>query len=150
MGESVAKNPVVFFEEVLPKLFGRNAILILLGLEVTFALKESFEALQLLTAMTNGNQVFFQCSALSKLGIADIWRLIVDYQNFTLDNNFFNEHRKAQSKYWLTESIDSNLKKRFLEDPSVSAAFGSIEQEVLDGKLSPFLAAERLLNLFFK
>jgi LAO/AO transport system kinase len=89
------------------------------------------------------------CSALSKLGIADIWSLILDYQKFTLDNNFFNNHRAAQSKYWLTESIESNLKKRFLEDPSVSAAFGDIEQAVLDGKLSPFLAAERLLDLFF-
>jgi LAO/AO transport system kinase len=90
------------------------------------------------------------CSALSKLGIADIWHLILDYQQFTSENNFFKEHRKAQSKYWLTESIESNLKKRFLEDPSVSAAFEGIEQEVLDGKLSPFLAAERLLNLFFR
>jgi LAO/AO transport system kinase len=89
------------------------------------------------------------CSALSKLGIADIWQLILDYQRFTSENNFFNEHRKAQSKYWLTESIESNLKKRFLEDPSVSAAFSGIEQDVLDGKLSPFLAAERLMNLFF-
>jgi LAO/AO transport system kinase len=90
------------------------------------------------------------CSALSKLGIAAIWHLILDYQQFTLSNNFFYEHRAAQSKYWLTESIESNLKKRFLEDPSVSAAFGGIEQEVLEGKLSPFLAAEQLLNLFFK
>ena len=88
------------------------------------------------------------CSALSKRGIADIWQLIVDYQNFTLDNNYFNEHRKVQSKYWLTESIESNLKKRFFEDPSVSAAFGGIEADVLNGKLSPFLAAERLLGLF--
>jgi LAO/AO transport system kinase len=90
------------------------------------------------------------CSALSKLGIVDIWQLIIDYQNFTHDNNFFSDNRKAQSKYWLTESIESNLKKRFLENPSVSAAFSGIEQDVLEGKLSPFLAAERLLNLFFR
>lgn len=90
------------------------------------------------------------CSALSKRGIADIWQLITDYQYFTLNNNFFNEHRKAQSKYWLTESIESNLTKRFFEDPSVSSAFQGIEHDVLAGKLSPFLAAERLLALFFK
>jgi LAO/AO transport system kinase len=88
------------------------------------------------------------CSALSKKGIADIWNLILDYHKFTLNNNFFNEHRKAQSTYWLMESIESNLKKRFFETPSVSAAFSDIEQSVLDGKLSPFLAAERLLSLF--
>ena len=90
------------------------------------------------------------CSALSKRGIADIWHLILDYQNFTLSNNFFYENRKAQSRYWLTESIESNLKKRFLADPSVSTAFEGIERAVLEGKLSPFLAAERLLDVFFK
>ena len=90
------------------------------------------------------------CSALSKRGIADIWSLVLDYQNFTLSNNFFNDNRKAQSRYWLTESIESNLKKRFLSDPSVSMAFEGIERAVLEGQLSPFLAAERLLDLFFK
>jgi LAO/AO transport system kinase len=89
------------------------------------------------------------CSALSKRGIADIWHLILDYQQFTLSNNFFNDNRKAQSRYWLTESIESNLKKRFLSTPSVSTAFEGIEQAVLAGKLSPFLAAERLLDAFF-
>ena len=89
-----------------------------------------------------------QCSALSQLGIADIWHLVNDYQQFTKANNFFYENRKAQAKYWLTETIDAELKNLFNRDPSVSAAFLDIEREVLEGTMSPFVGAEALLNIF--
>ena len=88
------------------------------------------------------------CSALSKNGIADIWQLITDYQRFTNDNNFFYAHRKAQSHYWLTESIESALHNLFYKDPSVSAAFLGIEQQVLEGHISSFRGAEALMRIF--
>jgi LAO/AO transport system kinase len=88
------------------------------------------------------------CSALSQLGIADIWHLINEYQAFTKENNFFYANRKAQSHYWLTDSIESALHNLFYQDPSVSAAFSTIEQQVLDGKISSFSGAEELIQVF--
>jgi LAO/AO transport system kinase len=88
------------------------------------------------------------CSALSKQGIADIWQLINDYQRFTKENNFFYENRKAQSRYWLTESIESALHNLFYKAPSVSAAFSTIEEQVLAGKISSFRGAEELMGIF--
>ena len=88
------------------------------------------------------------CSALSKLGIADIWQLINDYQYFTKENHFFYENRKDQSRYWLTESIESALHNLFYKDPSVSTAFSTIEQQVLEGKISSFKGAEELMRIF--
>lgn len=88
------------------------------------------------------------CSAVSKLGIPDIWNLITEYQQFTKENHFFYEHRKAQSRYWLTESIESALHNLFYKDPSVSASFQSIEQAVLAGKISSFRGAEELMRIF--
>ncbi len=88
------------------------------------------------------------CSALSNNGIGDIWHLINDYQRFTKENNFFYAHRKAQSHYWLTESIESALHNLFFKDPSVSAAFSSIEQQVLEGHISSFRGAEELMRIF--
>ncbi len=90
------------------------------------------------------------CSAVSKLGIADIWHLINEYQEFTKENNFFYENRKAQSRYWLTESIESALHNLFYKDPSVSRAFSTIEQAVLEGKVSSFRGAEELIRVFLK
>jgi LAO/AO transport system kinase len=88
------------------------------------------------------------CSALSHQGIADIWSLINDYQRFTKENQFFEKNRKAQSRFWLTETIDTALKSRFYRDPSVSALFQTIEQDILAGRLSPFRGAEQLLKAF--
>ena len=88
------------------------------------------------------------CSAVSKLGITDIWQLIHDYQRFTKENNFFYENRKAQSRYWLTESIELALHNLFYKDPSVSAAFSGIEQAVLGGQISSFKGAEELMRIF--
>ena len=88
------------------------------------------------------------CSALSKLGIADIWHLINEYQRFTIDNNFFHKNRKAQSAYWLHESIETALKKRFYNTPSVKTLFEGLEKQVLEGKISSFKAAEMLLKAF--
>jgi LAO/AO transport system kinase len=88
------------------------------------------------------------CSALSKMGIPDIAHLIVDYQRFTQENHFFSNNRKAQSAFWLSETIEQSLKKQFYEHPSVTAAFEAIQQQVLAGTLSPFNGAEKLLTLF--
>ena len=106
-------------------------------------------ALHLLPMKENGwTPQAVTCSALSKNGIADIWHLINDYQRFTNDNNFFYAHRKGQSHYWLTESIESALHNLFYKDPSVSAAFSSIEQQVLEGHISSFRGAEALMRIF--
>lgn len=90
------------------------------------------------------------CSAVSKLGIPDIWNLITEYQQFTKENKFFYDNRKAQSRYWLTESIESALHNLFYKDPSVSASFHMIEQAVLDGKISSFRGAEELIKVFLE
>lgn len=88
------------------------------------------------------------CSALSKLGIADIWKLIIDYQRFTQSNNFFYENRKAQSTYWLYDTIEQSLKKQFYQDPSVQSRLKAIEQLVLEGKMSSFKGGKELLKIF--
>jgi LAO/AO transport system kinase len=86
------------------------------------------------------------CSALSKLNIANIWQLIFDYQRFTTENNFFTENRKAQSTYWLHESIEHALKKQFYEDPSVKKHLLAIEKQVLEGSITSFKGAEIVLK----
>ena len=88
------------------------------------------------------------CSALSNLGIADIWQLILDYQRFTQSNNSFYDNRKAQSTYWLHDTIEQSLKKQFYQDPSVQSRLKAIEQLVLEGKMSSFKGAEELLKIF--
>jgi LAO/AO transport system kinase len=90
------------------------------------------------------------CSALSGKHIEDIWQLIIDYQRFTQDNNWFYENRNTQAKYWLTETIQRILKQKFYSTPSVLSQFPMIEKAVVEGKISSFRGAEILVSLFFK
>ncbi len=89
------------------------------------------------------------CSALSGLGMSEIEGLIIDFQHFTKDNKTFYENRKQQSRYWLNETIDRELKKIFFEHPSVKSLFSDIEKQILNGEISSFKGAELLLKSFF-
>ncbi len=87
------------------------------------------------------------CSALSKLGIDEIWQQITDYQSFTKENNFFQNNRKEQSIYWLHESINDKLKQFFFQHSEVTAQFSTMEKAVLAQEITPFQAAENLLKI---
>ena len=106
-------------------------------------------ALHLLPAKESGwlAQVVM-CSALSKRGIPDIWQLITDYKTHTEANGFFESHRRAQSRYWLKETIQGALEQKFYNHPAVKNQWHGIETAVLEGKISSFKGAEQLLNIF--
>ncbi len=88
------------------------------------------------------------CSALSGFGIADIWALILDYQQFTKKNNYFQTRRQSQAKYWLHESLKSAIVDVFFKNTTLQSRLSEVENEVLEGKMSSFRAAEILTQLF--
>lgn len=90
------------------------------------------------------------CSALEGQGISDLWQSIDNFRSKTIENSYFQAHRQDQAKYWLYESIQSKLQKAFSENEAVKSNIQSIEEAVLSGKLSPFVGAEQLLQLFLK
>ena len=88
------------------------------------------------------------CSALEGKGLDKIWQHIQAYRRQTTINGYFQEHRKQQAKYWMEESINEQLKSLFMSHPSIQQQFKAIEQQVIEGKISPFRAAENLIALF--
>ena len=88
------------------------------------------------------------CSATSGEGIKEIWEAIQAYQEFTKDNNYFQEHRQKQAKYWLYETVELALKTRFFKNPQIATQLAAIETEVVKERLSPFKAAEMLLTIY--
>ena len=85
------------------------------------------------------------CSAYDNTGINDIWNTVQSYQNQTTINGYFDHKRKNQSKYWMYETINEELKRTFFNNPEISKEIKKLEQEVTDGSLSPFKAAHLLL-----
>jgi len=87
-------------------------------------------------------------SALHGDGIEAVWKMIATYETFTKENHYFKERRANQAKYWLSETIKTGLEFSFFNNEKIKTALEKVEKEVLDGKRSPFEAAEFLLKLF--
>ena len=88
------------------------------------------------------------CSAQKNQGIEDIWKAILDYKSLTGANNYFNQRRNEQSKYWMYETINAQLKRQFYGDPEIQMAAADFEKKVLENRLSSFVAAGELIRLF--
>ena len=48
------------------------------------------------------------------------------------------------------ESINEVLRNSFYRDPAVEAHIGEYEKRVLEDKISSFIAAKELLDIYFK
>ncbi len=87
------------------------------------------------------------CSAINNTGIFEIWELINEYQQITIGNNYFEENRREQNKFWLLQTINEHLKNRFYQHPKIKAALPEQLTAIEKNKISPFSAAKILLNL---
>ena len=90
------------------------------------------------------------CSAATKNGISEIWDQIQKYQQVTKQNGYFQKKRNIQSIYWMHETIENNLKRSFYNHPEIKSVLNEFEKNVLEDKISSFVAAGKLLELFSK
>ena len=88
------------------------------------------------------------CSALSGQGIEELWANILEFKEATLKSGFFKQHRKEQAIYWLHESIRAKLNTMFYGHTDVQQQLKTIEEAILEGKMSSFKGAELLMDLF--
>lgn len=87
------------------------------------------------------------CSALKNEGIEDVWSMIRNYLDLTLENGYFDSRRVEQQKYWLLQTIEDRLKTDFYNRKDIKEAFDKQLTLINTGKTTPFSAAEYLLGL---
>lgn len=118
---------------------------------VKLAQQHYINALHLFPSNENGwIPLVESCSAINNDGISTIWEIISQYKEQTYLNGWFNKKRKQQAKFWLSETINSNVLAMFYNNPSIKTLLQKMEKEVVDGKTSPFKAAKILLNHYNK
>ncbi|GAB6012633.1 methylmalonyl Co-A mutase-associated GTPase MeaB [Viscerimonas tarda] len=83
-------------------------------------------------------------------GIAEIWNMIDEYIAFVRKNRYFERRRNEQSKYWMYETINERLKTEFYSNTAVQEELGLCEQDVLNSQMSSFIAASKVLDIYFK
>ena len=86
-------------------------------------------------------------SALHNSGIEEIDTMITEYISLTKENNYFNNKRNTQNKYWLLATIEQQLKDNFYQNPKIKNALAKEIHNLENGKTTPFNSAKKLLEL---
>jgi LAO/AO transport system kinase len=108
-------------------------------------------ALHLFPAKSSGWQpTVTTCSAITHEGIAEVWQTINEYLGLTKGNNYFDIRRSEQNRYWLTETINEQLKSHFYNQPEIAALLEQNKNAVQNSEISPFAAARVLLDKYFR
>ncbi len=90
----------------------------------------------------------YPCSAIEKTGIDDIWQMVLRYIDQTTANNYFDYHRHQQSKYWMYETINEQLRDMFYHNPEIELLLKKVENQVLANEISSFAGAKILLDKY--
>ncbi|MEX0274974.1 MAG: methylmalonyl Co-A mutase-associated GTPase MeaB [Flavobacteriaceae bacterium] len=90
------------------------------------------------------------CSALNGEGMDQIWDMIGGYLDTAVASDHFHQKRKEQNKYWLLNHLDELIKDHFHHNNEVSKALQRFLETVGNGKISPFKAAQKLMQLYHK
>lgn len=88
------------------------------------------------------------CSAITHEGISGVWETIQKFLELTKSNNYFFEKRKEQNQYWMLETINEQLKMDFYNQIEIQKALDETKKAVQNDEISPFVAAQKLLNLY--
>ena len=130
---------------VITKADGENKV------KAEVARRQFQNALQLFpTPESDWKAKVYTCSSLEGVGLEEIWKGVEEYLEHTKRNGYFQHHRNEQNKYWMYESINEALKSHFYLNPEIEGRIADVEERVLSAKLSSFIAAKELLDIYFK
>ncbi len=113
------------------------------------ARRELENALHLFSARDDGwTPRAVTCSARAREGISAIWDAVLEHHTCLSAAGQLAALRREQSKSWMYERIDPARRDPCLGQAGVREKIGAYEQDVLAGRLSPFRAARRLLEIY--
>ncbi len=110
------------------------------------AKREYENALHLFPPPESGwNPPVLTCSAETGRGIDAVWAAVEEYVEHARSTGYFTQKRQRQARYWMHQTIERRLKEDFFTDDAVQAALSEVEEQVMNGTMSSFGAAEHLL-----
>ena len=88
------------------------------------------------------------CSAIERDGVSAIWETVLEHRRLMESNGWFVRRRRDQALEWMREALLSGLDQAVRNDEAISGRMSAMEQDVRDGRVSPFRAARELLAAF--
>jgi len=89
------------------------------------------------------------CSALENTGINTIWAMIEEHNRLLTGKGLLEAKRNDQARFWMQSAIRERLQNAFFGNPEIATRLKKLEQQVIDRTLSPFSAADQLLQYFY-
>ena len=90
----------------------------------------------------------FTGSALTGKGIPELWKVITKFDQMIKKSGVFEQRRKDQSIEWVFRMVEDTLLDDFYNNERVHKAIALIKEEITKDKITPTLAAEKLLTIF--
>lgn len=87
------------------------------------------------------------CSAMENTGIDELWSMIWGYYESAQQSGYLISKRKSQNKQWLIQTIEDRLLLDFYGNKKVGDRLDELSQQVMENVITPFRAAELLLQL---
>ena len=89
------------------------------------------------------------CSAKENKGMHELWQLVIDYLDLARKKDYFVARRKEQAKYWMHETIINTITNNFYNKKYLKEKLNEMEGMLYKNELSPFQAAQYILDLYF-
>ena len=82
--------------------------------------------------------------------IDKVWDMIDRYFKYVEETGYFERKRNEQARYWMTETIEEQLRTRFYHTPGLKELLEQKEMRVLNNEQSSFTAAKDILDFYFE
>lgn len=89
------------------------------------------------------------CSAYTKEGIDTVWNHIQEFEQFCRQNGSFERRREEQLGKVIQNTIKENLLLNFYQSKGTEEGIRLAETAVFEKKISPYIAAQNLLERYF-
>lgn len=86
------------------------------------------------------------CSSISGAGISAVWEVVESFITTTRASGIFLRRRNSQAMDWVYGMVEEYLRASFFNDPGIKKLVPEIERGVMNGRFSPTVAAEMLIN----
>ena len=88
------------------------------------------------------------CSSLEGRGVAEVWAQVESFRRAVGQSEELAAARAAQAVAWMWSEVHDTLVESLRQDPGVAELIGPLEADVSAGRVTPAVAARRLLDQF--
>ncbi|BBZ14016.1 methylmalonyl Co-A mutase-associated GTPase MeaB [Mycobacterium branderi] len=86
-------------------------------------------------------------SALEGTGLGELWDTVERHRRVLTDAGEFEKRRRAQQVDWTWQMVRDTVLERVLSNPAVRKIRAEVERQVIEGELTPAMAAQQILKV---